>query len=98
MVKESITVHHVLPHVDFLANEVREFELCLILDQLWVEEALRNLDMSLVLDEHVKSSVSLWNSRWTSDLEVTTGDPEVWYSRNKTNQCFLRADDFLDEA
>ena len=53
LIKETITVHHVLPHVDFLANKAREFQLRLILDQLWVEEALRNLDMSLVLNEHV---------------------------------------------
>ena len=50
MIKETITVHHVLPHVDFFANKARKFELRLILDQLWIEEALRNLDMSLVLN------------------------------------------------
>ena len=61
MVEEAISEHHLIsfPQVDLLAKQSAELKMSLVLDQFGVEEALRDLDVVLVLDELAKASVGL---------------------------------------
>ena len=62
---------------------------------LGVEEALRYLDVPLVLHKRVKAPHSLGDTSWTC---LVAADPEIRDSRNDANQGFFRTNYLLNKA
>ena len=63
---------------------MRIFETSLVLNLLWIEEALGDLHVLQVLDEQIETTEALGNPSWSLTVRVAS-DPEV---RDAWNQAY----------
>lgn len=59
VVEEAVPKLQILPDVDFLPQKIVILQPCVVFNELSVEESLRDLDVTLVLDEHIESTEGL---------------------------------------
>ena len=83
MVQESVPKHQVFPNVNFLTQDSILLKSHVLLDNLWIEQTLRDLHMLLILDHHVQTPHRLWDTRRATAIWL---EPEVWDARNQTDE------------
>ena len=97
VVEVAVPEHEVLPEVDVLPKQLGVLLTTLILDERWIEEALRDLDVAGVLRQLRQASESL-SSKWARTSLIVVGNPEVRNARNQSDECLLRAKHLLYET
>lgn len=96
MVKEPVAELKVPPHVHFLAKKPVVFQSSLSFDQFWIEEALGDLDVALVLD-HLVHGVNSTTAPEFATIFISV-QPRVWDARDQPHQGLFRPNDFFDKA
>ena len=96
MVEEAIPEFQIAPNVHFLGEQLIVFQPSLGLDQLWVEEALGDLHVTLILD-HLVHGVDATSPANFAPIFASV-EPRVRDARDKPDEGIFRADDFLNKT